>query len=1209
VEIMPVRQEFPVAGICASAGGLDAFKRFFGAMPGESGIAFVLVPHLDPNHQSLMPELIARQTAMAVVEAAEGMRVEANCVYIIPPNKYMTIVGGVLRLTGPVERRGAQTPIDPFLRSLAEDQQEKAICVILSGTGSHGTLGLKAVKANGGMAMVQESKTAEYDRMPQSAIATGLADYILPVEQMPQALIQYAQHFYINGGEKATGTSEAPDYLNQIVSLLRARTKFDFRFYRKKMLVRRIERRMGLKHYEELPSYLALLRENSDELKQLAQDLLISVTNFFRDVDAFRIMETEVIAPLVQAKEPDTPIRVWVPACSTGEEPYSLGMLLLDQLAVAQKSCRVQIFATDVDEDALEVARQAIYPESISADIAPERLERFFTRVESAYQVNKPLREAVVFAQQNLITNAPFSKLDLISCRNLLIYLEPEVQKKIISLLHFALNPGGYLLLGPSETVGRQIDLFEPISKKWRIYRRIGRLRPERVEFPIASKMETSLPMRRLAEPGLSHSMGYAELTQRSLLEEFAPAAVLIDRKYQILYFFGPTTRYLDVPTGVPTQDLMMMVRDGLRTALRSAILKAIREAKAIRLDDAQVKRNGVYCRVAVTIKPLQDPRNPEGLLLVAFQDMSQDVPPSRPPQTVAEESFVRQLEIELKATREDLQSTIEEMESANEELKASNEEVMSMNEELQSTNEELETSKEELQSLNEEISTINNQLNDKVEELESTNNDLANLLNCTDIATVFLDPSLRIKRFTPATTRLLKLIPADVGRPIGDIAPGFTDAQLLSDAARVLRNLTPSDQEIESQDGRWWVRRIAPYRTLDNRIEGVVLTFNDITFQKQAQEVLGKEVENRTADLASSNEKLRQENVEHLRAVESLCDREARLRALLETVMDAIITIDDQGLIQSVNPATEKMFGYREIELIGQNVNRLMPSPYREAHDGYLTRYLQTGEKRIIGIGREVSCRCKDGTCFPADLTVSEMHGDKRLFTGILHDLTRRKQLEREIVEIATAEQRRIGEDLHDNVGQELTALGLLMESLVESIEKHSPADLDLARKLVQGLNRVFGHVRSISRGLVPGEPDVRGLPAALEDLATRVSENAGVRCTFRSETLVEIENDLKARHLYLIAQEACSNALRHGHAKNIAIELHSHDDHFVLTIKDDGSGLPDHPKEGLGLRIMRNRASVIQGALSIEPIEPHGTVVTCTFFEDYSRGPESPR
>ena len=653
----------------------------------------------------------------------------------------------------------------------------------------------------------------------------------------------------------------------------------------------------------------------------------------------------------------------------------------------------------------------------------------------------------------------------------------------------------------------------------------------------------------------------------------------------------------------------MMMVRDGLRSTLRSGILEAIREAKTIRIADAQVKRDGVYCRVAVTIKPVQDPRPTEGLLLVTFQDIIRDLPPSRPPPTSAEESFVRQLETELKATREDLQSTIEEMESANEELKASNEEVMSMNEELQSTNEELETSKEELQSLNEEISTINNQLNDKVEELESTNNDLANLLNCTDIATVFLDSNLRIKRFTPASTGLLKLIPTDVGRPIGDISPHFTEFQLIPDARRVLRELTPSDQELRTEDGRWWFRRIVPYRTLDDRIEGVVVTFNDISFQKRAQDLLEEQVKDRTADLASSNEKLQQENAQHLVVLESLRDREARLRALFDTIVDAIITIDEHGLVQSVNPATEKMFGYNEMELIGQNVNLLMPSPHQEAHDGYLSHYLHSGEQHILGRGREVNCRRRDGTVFPAELTVNEMYADRRLFIGILHDLSRRKQLEREIVEIATAEQRRIGEDLHDNVGQELTALGLLAESLAESLQNHSQAELDLARKLVQGLTRVFGQVRIISRGLVPVEADAHSLPSALEELAARVSENPGVHCTFHREEPIDIENDLNARHLFLIAQEACSNALRHGHAKNIEIRLYPRNDLLILEIEDDGYGMPENPKEGLGLKIMRNRASVIAGTLKLASVEPHGTVVTCTLFKEYSREPESPR
>jgi two-component system CheB/CheR fusion protein len=426
VESKPERAGPPVVGIGASAGGLDAFKRFFAAMPPDSGIAFVLVPHLDPAHESLMVELLSRHTTMPVVEAENNMPVDANHVYIIPPNKYMTIHGGILRLTGPVERRTSQTSIDLFLRSLAEDQQEQSICIILSGTGSHGTLGLKAVKAAGGMAMVQDPGTAEYDRMPQSAMATGLADYVLAAEQMPEALIKYVQHTYANAGTRIETAPEGADYLTQVLALLRARTKFDFRPYRKKMLTRRIERRMGLNHFDSIPKYLAFLRDHPDEVKQLVKDLFISVTSFFRDPEAFEELASQVIAPLVQRKEDDSVIRVWVPGCATGEEAYSLVIILLEQLATAKKSCTLQVFATDVDRDALEVARQGIYPESIAGDVTPERLARYFMRVdETSYQVSKQVREPVVFAVQNLIADAPFSKMDLISCRNLLIYLEP----------------------------------------------------------------------------------------------------------------------------------------------------------------------------------------------------------------------------------------------------------------------------------------------------------------------------------------------------------------------------------------------------------------------------------------------------------------------------------------------------------------------------------------------------------------------------------------------------------------------------------------------------------------------------------------------------------------------------------------------------------------------------------------------------------------
>lgn len=1184
VESKPERPVPPMVGIGASAGGLDAFKKFFDAMQADSGIAFVLVPHLDPAHKSLMVELLARHTTMPVIEAENNMPVEADHVYILPPNKYMTIDNGVLRLTGPVEKHPPQTSIDLFLKSLADDRQEQSICIILSGTGSHGTLGLKAIKAAGGMAMVQDPATAEYERMPQSAIATGLADFVLPAEQMPEALIKYVQHAYIKGETRIEANPEAADDLIQVLALLRTRSKFDFRCYRKKMLTRRIERRMGLNHFDRIHEYLALLRHNPEELKQLVKDLFIGVTSFFRDPEAFERLASQVIAPLVQNKENDGVIRVWVPGCATGEEAYSIAMLLQEQLATAHKSCRVQIFATDVDEDALATARQGLYPDSIASYLSPERLPHFFVRVdEHTYQVAKHLREMVIFAAQNLIADAPFTKLDLISCRNLLIYLEADVQKKVVALFHFALNEGGTLLLGSSETIGRQVDLFEPVSKKWRIYRRIGPTRPERVDFPIAAA-EAAREGQRPTEAGRSRPINFAEVVQRLLLEQYAPATVLINRKYEILYYFGPCTHYLELPTGEPTHDLTLMVREGLGTKLRGAIHRVIRNNESVVLTGVRVKRNSGYHPVRVTIGPVQTPKAAEGLLLITFEEESAPTQPSSPAgaqeqEGPSDELTLRQLEHELKATREDLQSTIEEMESSNEELKASNEEIMSMNEELQSANEELETSKEELQSLNEELNTVNNQLQDKVGELETINNDMINLLNCTNVATIFLDAHFRIKLFTPAATTLFNLIASDIGRSLGDITARFSDPDLLGDAQQVLRLLTPLEKEVSTADGNSWARRIMPYRTRDDRIEGVVVTFTDVTLLRRANVVLEQQVAERT---------------------QSLREREERLQAILSTVLDAIITIDQGGLIQSVNPVGEQMFGFARAEMIGQNVKMLMPSPYRDEHDGYLERYLKTKEKRIIGIRRELEARRKDGSVFPIELAVSEINHFK-LFTGIIHDLTRRKELEREVVEIASLEQRRIGHDLHDSVGQELTALNLLAKDLAETLQNDAEKAAPLVSQMIQALQRSYQELRAVLRGLLPVSVDSEGLMAALAELANHTQREEKAVCVFDCPKPVFVADNLTATHLYLIAREAVHNAVKHAQAQEIRIALQA-DGGLVLRVQDNGVGMLAQPEknQGLGQRIMRNRAAIISAKLTIEPAEPTGTVVTCVLARE---------
>ncbi len=1149
-----------VAGIGASAGGLDAIKKLLAAVPPESGIAFVLVPHLDPKHESMMVELLTRCTKMPVAEATEGMTVEADRVYVLPPNKYMTVAAGTLRLTGPVEKGGLPTSIDLFLRSLAADRLEKAICVILSGTGAHGSLGLKAVKAAGGMAIVQDPQSAEFDRMPQNAIATGLADYVLPPEQMPEAMINYARHCELHDAEGAAEEPRISDHVAQIVALLSTRTRFDFQCYRKRMLTRRIERRMSLGRFKQLADYGEYLTTHPEEVERLFHDLLISVTNFFRDPEAFHTLRNDVITPLVDAGNHGAPIRIWSAGCATGEEAYTIGILLLEQLATAQQKSSVQIFATDVDEVALEVARKGIYPENISADLTPDRMGHFFTRLDSSsYQVKKQLREIVTFARQNLIADAPFSKMDLIVCRNLLIYLEPEVQKRLIALLHFSLKPGGFLFLGSSETIARHTDLFDPVSKKWRIYRRLATAPHEQVEIPIALAPDALLPMKRVHKIGPSRPIKFAEIAHRLLLEQFAPPAVLVNRKFEIHYFFGATDRYLVVPTGEPTCDLLTMAREGLRTPLRLAIHKAIEQRSVVSAAEARVKRNGDFFPVIVTIRPLLELRGAEGLLLITFEDSNLGRSPD-PPKTAAEESIVKQLEYELEASKDDLQSTIEELESSNEQLKVANEEGMSMNEELQSANEELETSKEELQSLNEELTTVNNQLQDKITDVETASNDMANLLRCTDVAIVFVDRQKLIKRFTPSATRVFNLIQSDIDRPIGDITSRFADDLLERDLDQVLRDSAPREKPLEASDGTWWNRRITIYRTIDDRMAGAVITLTDVTAVRHA-------------------------------------DDQARLLAtVLLDSNDAVTVHSLDGKITAWNRSAQEMYGFSEAEAMRMDIDILVPEGQpSELH--LLRERFQRGE---FAGSWETKRKTKDGRVLDIWVTTTALRDKSGRPVAVARtdrDITKRKQLEREVVEIASLEQRRIGTDLHDTVGQELTALNMLAGDLAESMAADQPGRPKMISQFVQGLRRSQQDLRAVLRGLLPVAVDTEGLMSALSDLAERIGQEGKTACTFDCPRSVAVADNLTATHLYLIAQEAVHNAVKHAQPKNIRIAL-ARNRVLTLSVEDDGIGMATQLPEkqgGLGLRIMRNRAAIIGATLKLEGVQPHGTLLTC--------------
>jgi two-component system, chemotaxis family, CheB/CheR fusion protein len=820
-----------IVGLGSSAGGLDALRRFFNSMPSDSGLAFVLVQHLDPTHPSMIAELLGRCTAMPVVQVEADTPLEADHVYCMPPGRYLSISGRTLRLTEPVETSSVRMPIDFFLRSLGGDAQERGIGIVLSGTGTDGTLGLRAIKAAGGLAIAQDPVTAEHDGMPRSAIADGAIDHVLSPEQMPDVLLEFLRHPYARGASSLPAAEDiGRDCLDDVLAVLRDRTKFDFRGYKRSTLERRIGRRMGLKHIERVADYVRLLTHDPAEAAALCDDLLISVTSFFRDPEAWRVLQEQVLRPLVARKDVHAALRVWVPGCATGEEAYSIAMLLIEEREAAAKSCPIQIFASDVDADALEVGRAGLYPGSIVADVPAERRRRFFIDERHGARVGKELRESVVFARQNLLADPPFSKLDLISCRNLLMYLEPEAQRRLVSLLHFALVEGGHLLLGTAETIGRQEDLFAVVSKHWRIYRRVGSTRYDKVRFPVME--ESALGRRVDPSPGHPGVGRLGALAEQLLLERFVPACVLINRKSEILYFAGPTQDYLVQPTGVPTQDLMSRLRDGLPTKLRGAIRRAIREGERPVVIAAPVRRGDVWHRVKVTVEPLAGIREMEGFLLISFVDGPQVTPPVLHSASSAgehDEPVTRQLEDELEATREELQGSIGDLESSNEELKVVNEEVMSVNEELRSSNEELETSKEELQSLNEELSTVNAQLEDKVTELEQANNDLDNLLTSTNIATIFLDTSFHVRRFTPAATRLFDLTPADVGRRIGDVVRRGIDPDLPQDSEAVLARLGSISKEVQGQDGRWYVRQVLPYRTRDSRIEGVVITFSDV--------------------------------------------------------------------------------------------------------------------------------------------------------------------------------------------------------------------------------------------------------------------------------------------------------------------------------------------------------------------------------------------
>jgi two-component system, chemotaxis family, CheB/CheR fusion protein len=831
-----------VVGIGASAGGLEALQAFFASMHEHAQLAFVVVTHQAPQRVSLLPALLAKRTSMPVLEASDGVRIRADHVYVAPPGKNLAVLNGRLH-TFDLQDGARHLPINYFFRSLAKDRRERAIGVVLSGTGSDGTLGLKEIKANLGLSIVQAEADATFTGMPASAIAGDSPDFVLPANEIGSCIVGCVKNLRRSHAKRLANEDDerAAEALVLVFSLLRQRTGHDFSAYKETTVRRRIERRMNVQRVESVTDYIARLQSNPSELEMLFDELLIGVTSFFRDSQAYEAVESCLSEWL--ADKPDSYVfRAWVAGCSTGEEAYSLAIVLYELLEERRKNIQVQIFATDLDGKAIERARTGFYPLGVAGDITPKRLKRFFIQQEDGYQVKKEIREMLVFATQNLIEDPPFTKLDLLSCRNLLIYLDGTLQRRLFPIFHYVLKPGGFLLLGSSETVGTYGNLFDPLDKKWRLFRR-----REVAGGTYTAELSASVPTDLPGGDGGSGTavrrsdMGNAQLAERLLLREVAPPTVLMRERGEIVHIHGRTGMILEPAPGAQSSaNIYNMAREGLHLELAAAVRQAAREGSEVLRRGVRVRTNGHAVFVDLRVKRISEPESFRGLFRVSFE-RPRDEEARAERDGAAEErpsSRVVELERELQYTKENHQSTIEELETANEELKSTNEELQSTNEELQSANEELETSKEELQSLNEELQTVNLELQGKVEELSRANDDMTNLLNATDIATIFLDNELNIKRHTEQAKRVIRLIPSDVGRSIGDLVSRLNYERLVEDAREVLRTLVFKEIEVQGKgDGKWYLMRILPYRTTENRIDGLVVTFVDLTRVKLLQQ------------------------------------------------------------------------------------------------------------------------------------------------------------------------------------------------------------------------------------------------------------------------------------------------------------------------------------------------------------------------------------
>ena len=1204
-----------IVGIGASAGGLKPLQTFFETLPPTTGMAFVVVTHLHPEHESHMAEILQSKTRMRVSQVDRRVGIEPDHVYVIPPNHNIVVSDTHLEIEEYETPRGPRAPIDGFFRSLAKAHRG-SVAVILSGGGTDGAVGIKDIKEQGGVLLVQHPQEAEYDSMPNAAINTGLADMILPVRELVEKLVDYGRQSPRLPADPEALSERDLETIQRILAQVHARTGHDFSQYKRSTILRRIQRRMQLNGFALLDEYLEYLRTNVGESVTMFNDILIGVTNFFRDREPWEALEKKAIPAVFEQKVPGEKIRVWSIGCATGEEAYSLAILLLEQAERLHEHYEIQVFASDLDDGALARARDGVYPTAIEADVSAERLGHFFIAQGNHYLVKRELRDMVLFTNHSILRDPPFSHVDLIACRNVLIYLQREVQDNLFDIFHYALNLGGYLFLGNSESAEQMPQLFEPVDKVNRIYQ----TKPWRGEHQHVPTLP--LNIRRVQRPALHLTArpiyrqsveGPATLDEqhKEAFEAYGPPSILVDDVYNILHLSETAGRYLLQPKGPITSELLKLVRPELQLELRSALFQAFEKDRAIVSKPVPVQFNGRPHLVVLSVRP----RRPAGAggtgsqhqALVVFLEDELDERTDRMPgageliegrDQARNNALMVQLETEVQRLREQLQASVEEFDSSNEEMKAANEELQSVNEEYRSTTEELETSKEELQSVNEELQTVNNELKDKLEEISRAHSDLENLIASAEVATLFLDPQLRIERYTPATAAIFNIMPSDRGRPISHLTHNLEYPELERDTQGILSNPTPIERDVRGQKGEWYLVRLRPYRTMEDQIDGVVITIVDITPIKAAQEAqrqmaeeLEQRVEQRTAELDEANQ-----NLSHARDL---------FHALFHAnpIPTSLTRLED-GLFMDVNDAYLEYYGLEYDHVIGRTSAELHLPHSPRVRSGLVARLEKEGMIRNLEMA--IDHPSGEMRTILASLQRINLDGIDAMISTF-SDITERVRSEQQVRDVASSltaseqvERHRISRILHDDLQQNMFAVKMQLTFLSEAIEKNDLTGLKLDLQQLDGwLAEAIATTRQLSIDLSPPVLHGEGLTEAIIWLASQMKEQYSLEVSVHTNGVhAAFEDDIRVL-IFQSIRELLFNVVKHSGSLKARLTFEQVNDKAYITVSDGGLGFDsqtmiEDSKAGHGLLRMRDRLMLLGCNLEVKSEPNNGSHVT---------------